>query len=172
MHYFKLFIAITCAVATMQTYGATESPVRTRAASTPTTVELPRIRTSSKELMERLRIANIEKATLPGFQLAATIESFQKNQIQPIMTNVKSASNRSIQVRYQALSSFAAQLSASRATLEDRTTSASVESTAQVVQNQLQNYRQNPGKIELVVASQHFLNIEKKCAQIISGDNR
>jgi hypothetical protein len=193
MQSFKLLFAMMLAVSMMELRSASEgdytaspmptileptdascvfSPRTSLSSKSLSAAQVTRTRTSSKELMDEMNRQMIERSACPKYQFAGIIESFQKNQIQPIMTNVKPGKHSSIQTRYQALSSFAAQLSACRATLENRATTESIETIAQVVHNQLQGYKNNSGKIDIVVRSTHFLNIERKCDDIISGTNR
>lgn len=193
MQNFKLLFAMMLAVSIMQLHSASEgdytaSPMSTiletpdascifspktklslKSISAPQTTQS---RISSKELMDKMNQQMQEKASCPKYQLAGIIEAFQKSQIEPIMTNVNPYKHSCIQVRYEALLNFTKQLSSCRAILEDRATTESIETVAQAVQNQLQDYRINPGKIDVVVGSTHFLKIEKKCQQIITGSDR
>lgn len=158
MQNFKLLIAIMFAVSMMDLHGSTESSMNSA---------MIRNRASSKEIIERLAKETAERASLPCVQLAAIIEIFQKNQIQPLMMHVRPASQPSIQARFKALSTFYTELKIYRSYLENRSCAIDVKELAQSVQNKLEAYKLHSGKIDVVVKSQHFLNIEKKCRDII-----
>ena len=157
MCHLKLSLAIILSVAVMQLHGSASSA----------TSDAVRIRTSSKELLDKMTEESTRKASLPQFQLAQAIENFQRSEY---VVGIRTATSLSCKTPKIVFGSLFSVLVACRKQLEDNQEGLVVVDVAQTAYNHLQIYREHSSKIAPVVTSSQFLQVEKACRSILIRD--
>jgi len=176
MKNFKLLIAVMFAIRVMQLNGASEDPTQRRRISftsegaTEISADAARSRSSSKEVMERIGLASSEKLASPSIQLAETISVFQRSDfIGGIRRGHKNLQDPKSIARYIAALECADRLAESRKSLEKLVDVSCPTEIIQSIQENIAAYRSHPSKIDVVAGSISFLNIERKCQEILSA---
>ncbi len=157
MCHLKLCIAVMLSVAVMQLHGAASASTTDAAVS----------RTSSKELLERMSEESMRKASLPQFQLAQSIENFQRSEY---VVGIRTATSLSCKNPKIVFGNLFSVLVACRKQLEENQEGLVVVDVAQTAYNHLQVYRDHPSKVTPVVTSSQFLQVEKVCRSILIRD--
>ena len=176
MKNFKLLISMIFAIVVMQLNGASEDPTPRRRVSftsegaTEMPADAARSRSSSAGLIEQITIASSKKSALPWIQLAETISVFQRSDfIGGIRRGHKNLQDPKSIARYVAALECADKLAESRKSLEKLVDASCPIEIIQSIQKNITDYRSHRSKIEVVVASVSFLNIERKCQEILSA---
>lgn len=176
MKNFKLLIAVMFAAATIHLNGASEdsAPRRRISFTSEGAIEISadaaRSRSSSAGLIEQITIASSKKSALPWIQLAETISVFQRSDfIGGIRRGHKNLQDPKSIARYIAALECVDRLAESRKSLEKIVDASCPIEIIQSIQKNITDYRSHPSKIEVVVGSVSFLNIERKCQEILSA---
>jgi hypothetical protein len=176
MNNFKNLIALMFYLGAVQLSGASEdlAPRRRISFTSEGATEIPadaaRSRSSSAGLIEQISIASSKKSALPSIQLAETISLFQRSDcIGGIRRGHKNLQEPRSIARYVAALECADRLAESRKSLEKLVDASCPIEIIQSIQENIAAYRSHPSKIDVVVASTSFLNIERKCQEILSA---